>query len=816
MKKLFNIALALIASATVSTFALSPKEVNARGIETALLADSVDSYYSKVNTSSGSSLQASLTDIIRPHKEVGYDGLWNVYKDSDEDPKHPGCYWDMYSNYHFKFGTGSSYKKEGDGINREHSVPQSWFSKKNPMKCDAFHVYPTDGYVNNRRGSFLYGETNNPTYTSGNGSKVGKSSFDGYSGTVFEPIDEYKGDFARTYFYMATCYAKECGSWGGGVFTSTYPHLNTYNLNLFTKWSAEDPVSEKEINRNNAVYKHQNNRNPFIDHPEWIDVIFESKYTNQEADQEKVNAVILKISALPKNITLEDETLVNQAKAAYIALNTKEKGLVTNYDTLKAAEAKIAELKGSVVIPEPEPDKALTVKQARDIINDLTAGAKTSEKYKVTGTITGNIEEYQEKFGNATFDMNDGGSTDNITVFRSKDSGGVNFTASSFASKVAVGKVITIEGYLQKYSDKSGKVSFEITNGAVVETLTPVTPVEPEDPDQPDNPEPVNPTPTPQKEEVVISLDGISVESYQKNFAFDVDDYGFKASVCTANEQYFGGLRIGANKSNSTAIPSQFGISGKGGSLEFTTDIAGAIGIEYKISDKAQMTGKGSVWQILTSVDGGATWKKVAGGKDAEKDTLAATLSESLDNVRFAFVIQGDTARIDLGSIKIKCNAKSPKVVLSDTRTNAYLDISYTMDGDEVKSAELKTVIVSHVDLKYNVSDAEYGVIYTAKNNASKLIRKLYQTGNATAFAKALSGVYVKATVNATENDLVISAEADLEFETDYVAVVVCMQNGELVFANQAEINNKAMVEYYLNGIVTDQEQIKVLEYLIK
>ena len=814
MKKLFNIALALIASATVSVFSFTPFKVNAEGINTNLLADSTDSYYSKVNTTSGSALQASLTDIIRPHKEVGYDGLWTVYRDSDEDPKNPGCYWDMYSNYHYKFGTGSNYKKEGDGINREHSVPQSWFKKNATMRCDAFHVYPTDGYVNNRRGSFLYGETNNPSYTSGNGSKVGPSSFSGYNGTVFEPIDEYKGDFARTYFYMATCYAKECGSWGGGVFTSSYPHLNTYNLNLFTKWSAEDPVSEKEINRNNAVYKHQNNRNPFIDHPEWIDVIFESQYTNQEPDQNKVNEVIAKINALPKTITLENEEAVNQAKASYLALNTKEKALVTNYNTLKAAETKIAELKGEVVKPEPtpEPGKALTVAQALALIDDLADGAKTTEKFTVTGTITGNIEAYQDKYGNATFDMNDGASTENITVFRSKDTGGVNFTASTFASKVAVGKVITVEGYLQKYVDKSGNVSFEITNGQVVKTIT----VDPTTPDNPDTPTPT-PTPTPsQKEEIILDLEGVETNKWEKDFSFKVEDYGFKANIANTNKEYYGGLRIGANKSNITKLPSKFGVSGNGGSLEMLTDIEGALGIEFKISDKAQMTGKGAAWQILTSVDGGATWTKAASGSDAEKDTLAVNLNQALESVRFALIIEGDTSRIDLGSVRIKLNAATTKVVLADKRTNACLDINYTIENNEVKEATAKTVILTHIDYKFNVEGAIYGVIYTKKENLNKLVRKYYTTGDANALATLISGTYVKASIEEADDDLIVSAKVELEYNTDYVAVVVCNQNGKLVFANQAEINNKSMVEYYLNGVVTNAEEIKVLEFLNK
>ena len=615
---------------------------------------------------------------------------------------------------------------------------------------------------------------------------------------------------------MATRYSSVLGGWTKGeaqkVFQGKFPYLTTYAKNLFTKWNAEDPVSEKEIDRNNAAYKFQGNRNPFIDHPEYVDIIWESEYTNQEADQTKVDAVIAKINALPSSITLDNETEVNQAKAAYLALNTKEKSLVTNYNTLKAAEAKIAELKGEVVKPDPtpEPGNALTVAQARAIIEGLAEGGITTEEYIVTGTITGNIEEYQKQYSNATFDMNDGESTDNITVFRSKDTDGAKFTASSFASKIFAGSKITIKGKLQKYM-KNGNALFEIVNGSVIETQEP-TPVNPDDPDTP-TPTPVKPVET---EEAIIDFDSVETNSWQKDFTIKVDDYSFKANVCQTNSQYYGGLRIGGNDKNITPLPSKFGVKGNGGSLEMLTDVENALGIEFVISNRAQMTGKDAAWQILTSVDGGKTWTKSASGKNAANDKLVVDLSETAESIRFAFVIEGDKSRIDFGSIKLKLNAASTKVVLADKRTNACLDINYTIEGEEVKNATLKTVILTHIDFKYNLEDVEYGIIYTKKTNLEKLVRKYYTSGDAEALATLVSGTYVKAKLEEADDDIIVSATVELEFATDYVAVVVCKQNGKLVFANQAEINNKAMVEYYLGGIVTDAEQIKVLEFLNK
>ena len=113
--------------------------------------------------------------------------------------------------------------------------------------------------------------------------RLGTSTFPGYSGTVFEPDDEYKGDFARTYFYMAACYNDKISSWtsgehGGKVMAgNNYPVFKTWVVELLMKWHRQDPVSEKETDRNDAVYAHQRNRNPFIDHPELADYIWGDK-----------------------------------------------------------------------------------------------------------------------------------------------------------------------------------------------------------------------------------------------------------------------------------------------------------------------------------------------------------------------------------------------------------------------------------------------------------------------------------------------------------------------------------------------------------
>lgn len=233
-------------------------------------------YYDDAIGKSGEALQKSLSVILNNADNVGYDGLWEVYKTTDRRPD--GKVWDMYSDVtDFTFGTDKcgNYKNEGDCYNREHSVPKSWFNDASPMYSDAWHIYPTDGKINSYRSNNPFGEVGSDASSSKNGfSKWGKCVTPGYSGTVFEPNDEYKGDFARTYFYFATRYQNRINNWGG-IFVSSYPHIVQWQLDMLLRWNEMDPVSQKEIDRNEAVYaSKQGNRNPFIDYPELVDLIF--------------------------------------------------------------------------------------------------------------------------------------------------------------------------------------------------------------------------------------------------------------------------------------------------------------------------------------------------------------------------------------------------------------------------------------------------------------------------------------------------------------------------------------------------------------
>ncbi len=239
-------------------------------------------YYDAASGMSGAQLRSALHDIIKDHTAYGYDYAWTAYRTTDARPDDDKV-WDIYSDipggtpaYLYTFGVdeGGVGGAEGTGYTREHTWCKSWFGGEvSPMYTDLFALYPCDTHMNGTRGVFPYGETAAPQFVSTNGSRVGPGAVPGYTGTVFEPIDDFKGDLARVYFYFSTRYYLEDAGWPGGPATDG-ADLRPWALEMFLEWNAEDPVSRKEIDRNNAVYSIQGNRNPFVDRPEFVSEVF--------------------------------------------------------------------------------------------------------------------------------------------------------------------------------------------------------------------------------------------------------------------------------------------------------------------------------------------------------------------------------------------------------------------------------------------------------------------------------------------------------------------------------------------------------------
>ncbi len=233
-------------------------------------------YYSTA-TGTGATLKTQLYNIIKDHTAVSYDAIWTHFETTDA--KANGKVWDVYSNTDYSFSTNQcgEYDNEGDCYNREHSFPASWFADATPMYSDIFAVFPSDGFVNNKRSNYPFAEVGTATYTSTNGSKLGNCITSGYGGTVFEPADEYKGDFARMLFYMATRYENVIAGWYANsseanviLQNNSFPVYEAWYLDMLGQWHVDDPVSEKETNRNEAIYGIQGNRNPFVDNPAYV------------------------------------------------------------------------------------------------------------------------------------------------------------------------------------------------------------------------------------------------------------------------------------------------------------------------------------------------------------------------------------------------------------------------------------------------------------------------------------------------------------------------------------------------------------------
>lgn len=236
-------------------------------------------YYNSAIGKKGAALKTALYQIIRPHTVLEYYSSSTSFLKTDWNPE--GYIWDMYSNYKRTYWTG---------MNREHSLPKSWWSSSPETTVaysDLHNLYPSDATANMAKSNYPLGVvTGVPTFTNGV-VKVGTNSYPGYTGEVFEPANEYKGDFARDYMYIVTCYEEYANNWRStGTLSmllngSTYPVFRPYAINLLLEWSRNDPVSEKETVRNNEVYKLQGNRNPYIDFPAMFEYVW-GKYIDEK------------------------------------------------------------------------------------------------------------------------------------------------------------------------------------------------------------------------------------------------------------------------------------------------------------------------------------------------------------------------------------------------------------------------------------------------------------------------------------------------------------------------------------------------------
>lgn len=367
----------------------------------------------------------------------------------------------------YTFSPGSdecgSYSGEGDCYNKEHVIPQSVFNSQLPMYSDAHHLLPTDGRVNGFRSNYPFGVVNNSQLVSQNGitnptlngSKLGNNLNSGYSagytGIVFEPIDEFKGDIARIYFYFATRFQDQISSFGNypmfdgssdKVFDDTF-------LNILLAWNAMDPVSQKEIDRNNNIYyHHQNNRNPFIDHPEYVQMIW-----NQTPDTEA--------PSVPTNLVVTNEASTS-ISIAWTA--STDNVAVTSYDIYVDGiyNSNATTTSKTVTNLTPETTYTFTV-LAKDAANNMSAQSSS-----VDGTTT-EAGSNGSECGSETFE-NIGGSSSTYTTVNWTGDNGLSWSATDARTDQAItnGKAITVRnGNITIPTSSGGIGSFTVTTKRV-------------------------------------------------------------------------------------------------------------------------------------------------------------------------------------------------------------------------------------------------------------------------------------------------------------------------------------------------------------
>ena len=248
----------------------------------------------------------------------------NYFKSSDWHSD--GYYWDMYSDIQYATYNSSL-------LAREHCMPRSWWGTSSDYgraNGDLNNLFPSDFTANGRKSNLPLGQTSNPNWTN-NVTKVGQNSYStSYTGNVFEPADEYKGDFARTYLYMVTSYEDYNNRWkdeGMSMLNNeTYPVFKDWAISLLLDWCRQDPVSQKEINRNDSVFRLQQNRNPFIDIPDLVEYIWGNKKTQTISIENKATQATLITPSVGASINFGNNLFIGNTRTRSIPI----KGVLLN------------------------------------------------------------------------------------------------------------------------------------------------------------------------------------------------------------------------------------------------------------------------------------------------------------------------------------------------------------------------------------------------------------------------------------------------------------------------------------------------------
>ena len=415
-------------------------------------------YYDGTAGLSGSALKTKLSSIISSgHQTKSYDALDDEYPNSDKDSYYEkdGTVLDIYSEnptetdpYVYQFGVKKcgNYKIEGDCYNKEHIFPQGYFNKASRMVSDIHHIVPTDGKVNGMRSNFPFGNVGSSvSYTSKNGSKLGTSNSVNYSGKVFEPINEFKGDVARMIFYFATRYEAKLKDFDANdILTNTsFPGIQSWELEVLKQWHTQDPVSQREIDRNNAAYTYQRNRNPFIDHPEYVDLIWGTTTPDTENPSTPTNLIVTGSTSSTISLSWTAST---------------DNIMVATYDIYLDGTLKTSSSSNSITVTGLNPSTTYSFYvKAKD-----AAGNTSSQSNTTTGTTTentgGNDGGSTTSCGTEDFEEASGAVNTYKTVTWSNN--GITWTATDSRSDQTINnKAITVRNGTLSSSTISGGIS---------------------------------------------------------------------------------------------------------------------------------------------------------------------------------------------------------------------------------------------------------------------------------------------------------------------------------------------------------------------
>ena len=415
-------------------------------------------YYDGTVGLTGAALKTKLSQIITSgHQTKSYDNLYNGYPSTDSDNYYEkdGSVLDIYSEnpsgkdpYVYQHGSKQcgSYKVEGDCYNREHVFPQGYFNSASPMVSDIHHIVPTDGKVNGMRSNFPFGNVGSSvSYTSKNGSKLGTSNSVNYSGKVFEPINEFKGDVARMIFYFATRYEAKLKDFDANdILTNTsFPGIQSWELEVLKQWHTQDPVSQREIDRNNAAYTYQGNRNPFIDHPEYVDLIWGTTTPDTEAPSTPTNLIVTGSTSSTISLSWTAST---------------DNIMVATYDIYLDGTLKTSSSSNSITVTGLNPSTTYSFYvKAKD-----AAGNTSSQSNTTTGTTTentgGNDGGSTTSCGTEDFEGVSGAVNTYKTVTWTNN--GITWTATDSRSDQTINnKAITVRNGTLSSSTISGGIS---------------------------------------------------------------------------------------------------------------------------------------------------------------------------------------------------------------------------------------------------------------------------------------------------------------------------------------------------------------------